>query len=108
VFAIVQEALNNAKKHAAPRDVWLRLSQEDGWLKVVIEDNGHGFDYEAVQKRYDQQGSIGLLTIRERAELLNGRVEIQSSRTVPDAGTKVILSVPLPPEAGATSMPTTT
>jgi signal transduction histidine kinase len=108
VFAIVQEALNNAKKHAAPRDVWLRLFQEDDWLKVVVEDNGHGFDYEAVREKYDEQGSIGLLTMRERAELLNGRVEIQSSTTVPDAGTKVILSVPLPPEGSAASMPSTT
>lgn len=95
VFAIVQEALNNAKKHAAPQDIWLRLSQADGWLRVVIEDNGHGFDYETVQEKYDQRGSIGLLTMRERAELLNGRVEIQSSTTPPDTGTKVILSVPL-------------
>jgi len=108
VFAIVQEALNNAKKHAAPRDIWLSLSQEDDWLKVVIEDNGHGFDYEAVQERYDQQGSIGLLTMRERAELLNGRMEIQSSTTPPDAGTKVILSVPLLHADGATSTPGTT
>ena len=100
VFAIVQEALNNAKKHAAPRDVWLRLSQEEGWLQVVIEDNGRGFDYEAVEEGYDQRGSIGLLTIRERAELINGRVKFQSSTTHPNAGTKVILSVPLPSEAG--------
>jgi signal transduction histidine kinase len=100
VFAIVQEALNNAKKHAAPHDVWLRLSQENGLLQVIIEDNGRGFDYENVRERYDQRSSIGLLTMRERAELLNGRLEIQSSMTQPNVGTKVILSVPLPPEPG--------
>ncbi|MGD8902459.1 MAG: GAF domain-containing sensor histidine kinase [Anaerolineae bacterium] len=108
VFAIVQEALSNAKKHAAPRDVWLRLSQEENCLNVVIEDNGHGFDYKAVQERYDQQGSIGLLTMRERAELLNGQVEIQSLTTGPQAGTKVILSVPLLQENGAASTSSTT
>jgi len=100
VFAIVQEALNNAKKHASPRDVWLRLSREEDWLKVVIEDNGRGFDYDTVEERYDQTGSIGLLTMRERAELLNGRVEFRSSTTRRNAGTKVILSVPLTPETG--------
>jgi signal transduction histidine kinase len=100
VFAIVQEALNNAKKHAAPRDVWLRLSREGGWFRVIVEDNGRGFDYETVRERYDQRSSIGLLTMRERAELLNGRLEIQSSTTQPNTGTKVILSVPLPPESG--------
>jgi signal transduction histidine kinase len=108
VFAIVQEALNNAKKHAAPRDVWLRLSQEEGWLRVVIEDNGRGFDCEAVEEGYDQLGSIGLLTMRERAELLNGRVEVQSSTARPNSGTKVILSVPLPPEAGGATTEHTT
>jgi two-component system sensor histidine kinase DegS len=78
----------------------LRLSREEDWLKVIIEDNGRGFDYDAVEERYDQLGSIGLLTMRERAELLNGRVEFQSSTRHPNRGTKVILSVPLPPEAG--------
>ncbi len=107
VFAIIQEALSNAKKHAAPRDVWLRLWQEDDWLRVVIEDNGHGFDYEAVQERYDQQGSIGLLTMRERAELLNGRVEIESSTVSPDAGTKVILNVPVLHEDDSANAPST-
>ena len=97
VFAIVQEALNNAKKHAAPRDVWLRLSREEDWLKVIIEDNGRGFDCDAVEERYDQLGSIGLLTMKERAELLNGYLEVQSSTARPNAGTRVILSVPLPP-----------
>lgn len=108
VFAIVQEALNNAKKHASPRDVWLRLSREDDWLVVVVEDNGCGFDYEAVQKGYDQRGSIGLLTIRERAELLNGQVEIQSSTKPRDSGTKVILRVPLSLENGGAAMHVTT
>jgi signal transduction histidine kinase len=108
VFAIVQEALNNAKKHAAPRDVWLRLSNEDDWLVVVIEDNGRGFDYETVQTGYDQRGSIGLLTMRERAELLNGQVEIQSSTKSRGSGTKVILRVPLSPENGGAATHGTT
>ena len=108
VFAIVQEAMSNAKKHAAPRDVWLRLSQNGDWLQVIIEDNGRGFDYAAVREGYDQRGSIGLLTMKERAELINGRVEIESSTSRPNAGTKVILSVPLSLEAsGATAQQTT-
>ncbi len=100
VFAIVQEALNNAKRHAVPQDVWLRLAQEGEWLRVIIEDNGHGFDYKAVREGYDQRSSIGLLSMNERAELINGRVEIQSSTVRPNTGTKVILSVPLSPVAG--------
>jgi signal transduction histidine kinase len=97
VFSIVQEAVTNAKKHAAPRDVWLRLSRENGGLQVVVEDNGTGFDPGAVEEGYDRRGSIGLLNMRERAELIEGQVEIQSSTTSPGAGTRVILNVPLRP-----------
>jgi signal transduction histidine kinase len=94
VFSIVQEAVTNAKKHAAPRDVWLRLSQENGGLRVVVEDNGTGFDPGAVEEGYDRRGSIGLLNMRERADLIEGQVEIQSSTSSPGAGTRVILNVP--------------
>jgi signal transduction histidine kinase len=98
VFAIIQEAVNNAKKHAAPEDVWLHLARDGDWLEVRVRDNGTGFDFEAVEQDYDQRGSIGLLNMRERAELIDGHVEIQSAITPPDAGTWVILRVPLPPE----------
>ena len=98
VFAIVQEAVNNAKKHASPQDVWLRLSQKDGWLDVIVEDNGKGFDFQAVEQDYDRRRSIGLLSMKERADLIDGRVEIQSSTTPPEAGTRVILHVPLSAE----------
>ncbi len=100
VFAIVQEAVTNAKKHASPKDVWLRVSQAGGWLQVVIEDNGKGFALDAVQQGYDLRGSIGLLSMRERAELIDGSVEIQSSTTSPHAGTRVILRIPLSPPGG--------
>lgn len=98
VFAIIQEAVTNAKKHAEPTEMWLRLSQENGWLQVAVEDNGLGFDYEAVEQDYDRKGSIGLLNMRERADLIDGRVEIQSSTVAPETGTKVILTIPLPSE----------
>jgi signal transduction histidine kinase len=102
VFAIVQEAVTNAKKHASPRDVWLRLSGEDGWLQVVIEDNGAGFDPEAVNQGYDKRGSIGLLTMRERADLIDGHLAIESNRVAPRPGTKVTLRVPSTKSAGQT------
>jgi signal transduction histidine kinase len=98
VFAIIQEAVNNAKKHAGPEDVWLHLARDGDWLEVHVEDNGAGFDFEAVEQDYDQRGSIGLLNMRERAEQINAHVEIQSAVAPPDAGTRVVLRVPLPPE----------
>ncbi len=94
IFAIIQEAVTNTKKHASARDVWLRLSRESGWLQIVVEDNGAGFDPEAVERQYDRRGSIGLLSMRERAELIDGHLVIESNPTPPQTGTKVILRVP--------------
>jgi signal transduction histidine kinase len=102
VFAIVQEAVTNAKKHASPQDVWLRLSEEESWLQVIIEDNGLGFDPEAVQQHYDRKGSIGLLSMRERAELIDSELKIESCIGSPQSGTKVILRVPIPDKADET------
>jgi signal transduction histidine kinase len=95
IFAITQEAMANAKKHASARNVWLRVSTENEWLQVVVQDDGVGFDPDAVAECYDQQGSIGLLSMRERAELINGYLEIESCTTHPDPGTKVTLRVPI-------------
>lgn len=95
IFSIVQEAVTNVKKHASARDAWLRLSMEGGWLQVVIEDNGAGFDLKAVEREYDRQGSIGLLSMRERAELIDGDLEIRSAKTQPRSGTQVIVRIPV-------------
>jgi signal transduction histidine kinase len=102
IFAIVQEAVANAKKHASARDVWLRLSMENGWLQVVVEDNGAGFDLKTVEKEYDQRGSMGLLSMKERAELIDGYMEILSSTCPPNCGTQVILRAPLRNSAAKT------
>lgn len=99
IFAIIQEAVNNAKKHASPRDVWLRLSANGGWLQVTIQDNGKGFDLEAVTRDYDRKGSIGMLSMRERAELIDGLLDIQSRTGPPAPGTQITLRVPLAEES---------
>jgi signal transduction histidine kinase len=101
IFVIVQEAVTNAKKHANPHDVWLRLSREEAWLQVVVEDNGKGFDVERVTREYDRRGSIGMLSMKERAELIDGTLEIKSKTEKPETGTQVILRVPLPGTAAA-------
>ena len=101
IFAIAQEAVNNAKKHASARDVWLRLTAENGWLRLVIEDNGIGFDTKAVEQKYDRLGSIGLLNMRERAELIDGHIQIESNPTPPNTGTRVTLRAPVRPPAQA-------
>jgi signal transduction histidine kinase len=95
IFSIVQEAVTNVKKHASARDVWLRLALDDGWLEVVIEDNGSGFDAQRVQQSYDRQGSIGMLNMKERAELIEGHLTIESNTEPPNSGTCITLRVPV-------------
>ncbi len=95
IFAIVQEAVTNVKKHACARDVWLRTEANDGWLQVIVEDNGTGFDLQAVEQDYDRRGSIGLLSMGERAKLIDGNLSIKSDTAQPSSGTRVILRVPI-------------
>jgi two-component system sensor histidine kinase DegS len=89
---ITEEALNNANKHAKATDVWVRMFIRDDNFVAEIEDNGIGFDYDAMMADYDQRGSFGLLNYRERADLVNGRSVV---RSVVGKGTKVTLIVPL-------------
>ncbi|MBC7251465.1 MAG: GAF domain-containing sensor histidine kinase [Anaerolineae bacterium] len=96
IFSIVQEAVNNVKKHARARNVWIRLHVSDEEeLVVSVEDDGLGFSVTQVESEYDQRGSFGLLNMRERAELIDGRLEIESSEAIPNQGTTVTLRVPL-------------
>lgn len=96
IFSIVQEAVNNVKKHARARNVWIRLHVSDeAELVVTVEDDGLGFSVAQVESEYDQRGSFGLLNMKERAELIDGRLEIESSEAIPNQGTTVTLHVPL-------------
>ncbi len=92
IFIIMQEALNNARKHAEATHVWFRLRADASALIAEVQDNGRGFDVERTQANYIQQGSYGLGNMRERAELLGGTCAIASA---PGAGTIVQVRVPL-------------
>ena len=93
VFAIVREAFNNIKKHARANNVWLTVISDEKELLTTIRDDGQGFDVEEVEISYATRGSIGLLNLYERAEMLGGRISIESA---PGQGTTVSLMVPLP------------
>jgi len=97
IFSIVQEAINNVKRHAKARNLWLRLWEEDEHLVVTVEDDGRGFDIEAVEQEYEKRGSFGLLNMRERAELIDATLSIVSNQKGPKTGTTVTLRVPLKP-----------
>jgi two-component system sensor histidine kinase UhpB len=91
-FRVVQESTTNVLRHAQARNVWIELQEEDTELSVVIRDDGVGFDVAAMHKRAGCGGSFGILAMRERIDLLGGRLEIESA---PGQGTRVCARFPL-------------
>jgi signal transduction histidine kinase len=99
IFYIIEEAVNNARKHAAAETIAVRLRQMDiGIALLEIIDNGLGFDVKAMAEAYDKRAnsSLGMINLRERAELVNGLFQLDSS---PGKGTKVQVYIPLTEEA---------
>ncbi|MFE4705101.1 sensor histidine kinase [Peribacillus simplex] len=86
LFRLVQEAVQNSLKHADPKQIQVKLSISKEMVTVVIKDDGKGFD-SSIQK----EGSFGLVGMRERVELLEGEMTIDSQ---PGAGTLVFIQVP--------------
>ena len=101
LFRIAQEALTNSGKYAAASRARVVLSFPDGRAKLVVEDNGTGFDPHQVTGP-TRQGGLGLYGMQERAELLGAALEIDTS---PGKGTRVTVVVPrtpaVSPDAGA-------
>ncbi|NIS81036.1 MAG: GAF domain-containing protein [Anaerolineales bacterium] len=96
VFYIAEEAINNARKHAEAEHVWVRLLQNDGMFVLEVEDDGVGFNVGAVDANYEQRGSLGIVNMRERAELVNGLLHIESTE---GQGTCISVMVPLTEES---------
>ena len=98
-FYIIEEAVNNARKHAAAETINIRLRQmEAGIALLEIIDNGVGFDVKAMSQSYDKRAnsSLGMVNLRERAELVNGLLQLDST---PGQGTKVQVYIPLTEDA---------
>jgi PAS domain S-box-containing protein len=91
LYRITQEALNNVFKHSKAKNANLVLESRRNEIVLVIEDDGIGFDSEATRKTGSDRG-LGLLGMRERAAIIGGTVEIESS---PGKGTTVFARVPL-------------
>jgi len=91
-FFIVEEAINNAKKHADPEHIWVNLESRNGELFAQVKDDGRGFDVAEVESSYEARSSLGLVNMRERARLINGRLTIESQ---PLQGTTVTLTAPM-------------
>lgn len=93
IFAIAEEAVNNARKHAKADHIWVRLhfAAQDILLLEIVDD-GVGFDPVDLASGYDQRGSLGMVNMRERTELVNGLFQIDSK---PNQGTAVRIWIPL-------------
>ena len=88
LYRIVQEAMSNVARHSGAREAWVSLAEEGGMLRLEIRDNGAGFEPGSQASR---SGGVGLMGMRERAEHLNGSLEVKSS---PGNGTLISVSVP--------------
>lgn len=95
LFRIAQEALANVARHAAARRVDIALTRADGTVRLLVRDDGRGFDPRARRRRPAEARSLGLLGIRERAAALAGTATIESS---PGEGTTVRVALPLRPK----------
>ena len=99
IFAVIQEAISNVRKHAEATQAIIRLAvTDDGYLEVSVKDDGVGFDPATVSQACAERGSLGVLTMQERAQSLQGSLSIRSR---PGAGTEVQLRLPLTPNLAA-------
>lgn len=98
LFRIAQEAIANARKHASATRIDVSLADLDGGIRLVIADDGRGFDVGVIDA--PQPGHIGLPTMIERAQLAGGRCRVESER---GRGTRVDAWLPLDQAASATA-----
>jgi len=91
-FRVVQEALTNVARHAKAQNVLVELRPDSESIRLVIQDDGLGFDHQAAMVRGSLGASLGLLGMQERAQLIGGELEIESK---PGRGTTVAVWLPL-------------
>jgi two-component system, NarL family, sensor histidine kinase DevS len=90
-YRIAQEALTNAVKHARATAVTVSLNESGAFLRMMIQDDGHGFDVACLDHSIDRSRHLGLSTMRERAFLAGGKFGIESA---PGRGTTIIVELP--------------
>jgi signal transduction histidine kinase len=88
LYRIIQEAMTNAARHAQGNLISILLTQREGAVQAIIEDDGHGFDPDAARRAGQ---SVGIHGMAERADLINGRLDIESNAE----GTAVYVEAPL-------------
>jgi signal transduction histidine kinase len=93
IFYIAEEAVNNARKHAQAAHIWVRLKDIGSQIALLeVQDDGVGFNLGAVDATYDHRGSLGMVNMRERTELINGVLKIESAE---GKGTRIRVLIPM-------------
>ncbi|RLQ96809.1 sensor histidine kinase [Falsibacillus albus] len=87
LFRLIQESVQNAMKHAQAKEIHVKLEIRKNHVLVVVKDNGKGFDLNE-----KKQGSFGLMGMKERVELLDGEISIDSKI---GTGTVIVIQVPM-------------
>jgi two-component system sensor histidine kinase DegS len=91
-FRIVQEALTNIKKHSGAQNANIRIEFTKEQINLLISDDGKGFDKSKLKAARREDGGYGLMSMRERVELLDGKFDI---KTTHGKGTKIFVSISL-------------
>lgn len=94
IFYLIEEAVNNARKHAQSEVIRASVQRFEDQVMVEISDNGVGFDVEAVGDNYEGRTSLGMVNLHERTELIDGHLTIDSA---PGKGTRITIVAPLDP-----------
>jgi two-component system, chemotaxis family, CheB/CheR fusion protein len=92
LYRVAQEALTNILRHAQAHRVSVLLERRPAWVSLIIEDDGRGFDADSALNVAGGQGSLGLLGMRERVNLVGGILKLESSA---GAGTTIFVRLPL-------------
>jgi two-component system sensor histidine kinase DegS len=90
LFRIIQEALTNVQKHAKARTAEVTLNLGKERVLATIRDDGSGFDISGVEANLSRNRKLGLISMRERAELERGQIEIKSQ---PGKGTEIRVEI---------------
>ena len=91
-YRLVQECFNNIGKHSSATNVNISLASADGRLRLIVEDNGVGFN---VQEAFAKRESFGLSGMRERVALLGGEFAVESRMEGSKKGTKISIELPI-------------
>ena len=90
LYRTICELFTNIIKHAEAKLIKVTIRQKKEYLCITVYDNGKGFDYQS-QNQVSKHGGFGLFSIRERFELIEGSIDIESEK---GKGTKVLITIP--------------